>query len=212
MTDNLDWSTDPVVQFENAVLPVLWQGQTMICDAMVEKPDGSAYRPAALGTFDTAIDMLRKRGKNMLVARDIRADLVDLQPLALAAKNIVTLRHTLEAELFTSISPATAATLLAQIKDQVTPAVDAALNTYRKIFISHALARQHAYAVQAQEAIQRLDKISKQIFFISINAGVEAARVGDAGRGFTQISTDIRALSQSAQAATRILSELVQGA
>ena len=62
---------------------------------------------------------------------------------------------------------------------------------------------------QTSAAISGLDKISKQIFFISINASIEAARVGDAGRGFLQISTDIRALSQSAQQATRGLGDLI---
>ena len=209
MADNLDWSKDPVVQFENAVLPVLWQGQSMICDSLASEKDSSNGQPVVLTTFDTAIEMLRKNAKVMLSARDIRADATDLLPLTQAAKNIETLRNALEVELFTTISKQRAATLLAHITQDVAPAVDLALNIYRRIFISHVLAQQHANALQAQEAIQRLDKISKQIFFISINASVEAARVGEAGRGFTQISTDIRALSQSAQAATRNLSDLV---
>lgn len=209
MADNLDWSKDPVVQFENAVLPVLWQGQSMICDSLASEKGSSNGQPVVLSTFDTAIEMLRKNAKAMLSARDIRADSTDLLPLTQAAKNIETLRNALEVELFTTISKQRAATLLAQINQDVAPPVDLALNTYRRIFISHVLAQQHANALQAEEAIQRLDKISKQIFFISINASVEAARVGEAGRGFTQISTDIRALSQSAQAATRNLSDLV---
>ncbi|MGJ8626315.1 MAG: methyl-accepting chemotaxis protein [Sulfitobacter sp.] len=209
MADNLDWSKDPVVQFENAVLPALWQGQSMICDSLASEKGSSNGQPVVLAAFDTAVEMLRKNAKVMLSARDIRADATDLLPLTQAAKNIETLRNALEVELFTTISKRRAATLLAQITQDVAPAVDLALNTYRRIFISHVLAQQHANALQAQEAIQRLDKISKQIFFISINASVEAARVGEAGRGFTQISTDIRALSQSAQAATRNLSDLV---
>ena len=209
MADNLDWSKDPVVQFENAVLPVLWQGQTMVCEALATQNGSINDRPLVLGAFDVAIEMLRKKAMIMLSARAIRADSMDLLPLTQAAKSIETLRNALEVELVTSLSTARATSLLAQIAQDLSPQVELALNTYRRIFISHVLAQHQANALQAQEAIQRLDKISKQIFFISINASVEAARVGEAGRGFTKISSDIRALSQSAQAATRNLSDLV---
>nr|WP_246455819.1 methyl-accepting chemotaxis protein [Sulfitobacter aestuariivivens] len=89
------------------------------------------------------------------------------------------------------------------------PCVAGAIHHLRRIFISLVLLRQKEQAQQTSTAIDGLDRISKQIFFISINASVEAARAGEAGRGFLQISTDIRALSQSAQAATRDLSSLV---
>ncbi|MGC1497796.1 MAG: methyl-accepting chemotaxis protein [Sulfitobacter sp.] len=208
MADNLEWSKDPLVKLENAVLPVLGLGQSMICNALAlgEVSD----RSAQFGIFDTAIRMLQKDATEMLMARDIRADPIALLPLKTAAKAVEDVCTALQTALFGPLTPAYAMSLLAQITDKMVPAINDALDAYRKIFIGHVIAQQFAHAKQAQEAIGRLDKISKQIFFISINASVEAARVGDAGRGFTQISSDIRALSQSAQDATRNLSDLVQ--
>ena len=208
MADNLDWSNDPLVQLENAILPVLSMGSTMICRALASG-EVRDFGPD-LSIFDAAICMLETEACELLLTRDIRAEPVALQPLKDAAKELDAMRSALQTALRAPLSSARATSLLAQMTDQVNPAIDAALNAYRKIFIGHVVSQQNAHAKQAQEAIVRLDKISKQIFFISINASVEAARVGDAGRGFTQISSDIRALSQSAQDATRNLSDLVQ--
>ncbi len=208
MADNLDWTSDPLVQLENAILPVLCQAHAMICDGLISTH--ASDHSSRLNIFDAAVHMLQTDAANMLVARGIRADPAALQPLKQAAKEVIEMRNALQSALFAPLSTANASSLLTQVTTQMSPALDDALNTFRKIFIGHVLTQQHAHALQAKEAIGRLDKISKQIFFISINASVEAARVGDAGRGFTQISSDIRALSQSAQDATRSLSDLVQ--
>ncbi len=54
-------------------------------------------------------------------------------------------------------------------------------------------------------AAREVTSISRQIYFISINASVEAARAGEAGRGFAVIGEQIRTLSQDASAALRRL-------
>ncbi|WP_300583963.1 methyl-accepting chemotaxis protein [Marivita sp.] len=47
-------------------------------------------------------------------------------------------------------------------------------------------------------SISELEKISRMIMIISVNASIEASRVGEAGRGFSAVATEIRGLSQSA--------------
>ena len=49
-----------------------------------------------------------------------------------------------------------------------------------------------------RSSISELEKISRMIMIISVNASIEASRVGEAGRGFSAVATEIRGLSQSA--------------
>lgn len=48
-----------------------------------------------------------------------------------------------------------------------------------------------------RSSISELEKISRMIMIISVNASIEASRVGEAGRGFSAVAGDIRGLSQS---------------
>ncbi|MEM8871254.1 MAG: methyl-accepting chemotaxis protein [Pseudomonadota bacterium] len=52
-------------------------------------------------------------------------------------------------------------------------------------------------------AIEQIDNISSRINLIAINASIEAARVGEAGRGFAVIASEIQDLSQQSQQAVR---------
>jgi methyl-accepting chemotaxis protein len=49
-----------------------------------------------------------------------------------------------------------------------------------------------------RSSISELEKISRMIMIISVNASIEASRVGEAGRGFSAVAGEIRMLSQSA--------------
>ncbi len=50
------------------------------------------------------------------------------------------------------------------------------------------------------DAVSEIDKISSEISLIALNASIEAARVGDAGRGFAVIASEIRGLSSKSRA------------
>lgn len=56
-----------------------------------------------------------------------------------------------------------------------------------------------------QSSITELEKISRMIMIISVNASIEASHVGEAGRGFSAVATEIRGLSQ---AANKVISSL----
>ncbi|MEL6913835.1 MAG: methyl-accepting chemotaxis protein [Pseudomonadota bacterium] len=58
-------------------------------------------------------------------------------------------------------------------------------------------------AHQAREAMARIDGISRSVRLISLNAAVEAARVGDAGRGFSVIAAEIKSLAEAIADASR---------
>ncbi len=47
------------------------------------------------------------------------------------------------------------------------------------------------------ETITKIEKVSKAVSMISMNASIEAARVGEPGQGFSLIALEIRKLSQS---------------
>jgi len=189
-------------------MPALLHAQEIVCHTAFD--DGSTRTSPDLRAFEVAVNMLRNDALKLLAKVDIRPAPQDILPFETAASALDDLRGKL-VEMNAHSEPATQAQeLLNHIKEHTIPLINKAVDCFRAIFIGEVMTRQKLQAEQAASAIAGLDKISKQIFFISINASIEAVRAGEAGRGFTQISMDIRALSQSAQQATYNLSNLVE--
>lgn len=205
MQDPDAWKSDPLVKVQDTVWPVMWMGGRVVLNHQL----GRDQQPDWQSRFNEAAEMLSTTGIGLMKDYGVTITSEDQQIFSLAADRVLECRNALELSLSKPATPQSADEFLNLIQTKMQPAVSAAIDRYRMVFINLVVARQSAHTEQTNSAISGLDQISKQIFFISINASVEAARAGDAGRGFLQISTDIRALSQSAQDATRSLSNLV---
>lgn len=197
-----------MVMLEKAVTPILSLVPTLIAQHTSGK---EIDREALDEPFQTAVTMLRKKATDLLDEQKVPYDKDQVAALTRAAATAEEFRNQLARLIDVPSSQAAKLTLLKDYSEELVPQLEAALDAFRGLFIGCVLERQRQHAKRAEEAIAGLDRISKQIFFISINASVEAARVGDAGRGFQQISTDIRALAQSAQESTRGLANLTEG-
>ncbi|MEM1373973.1 MAG: methyl-accepting chemotaxis protein [Pseudomonadota bacterium] len=63
----------------------------------------------------------------------------------------------------------------------------------------------------AQGAVDRIDAISRTVRLIALNAAVEAARAGDAGRGFSVIAQEIKTLSEATESASSDVRASIDG-
>ena len=61
------------------------------------------------------------------------------------------------------------------------------------------VARANATAAAIDKTLQRLEHIGKHVRLVSLNASVEAARVGDAGRGLGVIAVEFKSLAEEIQ-------------
>lgn len=66
-----------------------------------------------------------------------------------------------------------------------------------------------AYASQMQGIVDIIGNITDQTSLLSLNASIEAARVGEAGKGFAVVASEISALADQTQEATVNIAELI---
>ena len=218
MSSTLKWENDPVVQLEGCILPVLGAAPEILARVLAAPDAGFDPHVAAdlLATFQVADTQLRNGGAKHLRPTGMQLQGNDLDLCKTAAEAVSSVGKALQAMVAqaqsgSAVSGTDAARITEKIATVLRPAVNTALDVFRRVFIGTVLERQTARGQQTDAAIRQLSEISEMIFFIAVNASVEAARAGDAGRGFAVIGQDIRALSLSARAATDGLCALMDG-
>lgn len=75
---------------------------------------------------------------------------------------------------------------------------------------------QHMQALQArsreiEKTVALMENVAYQTKLLSINASVEAARAGGAGKGFSIVAQEVRTLAQRSEEAARRIHDIVQG-
>lgn len=208
MTEEIDWESDALVRVQDGIWPASRLAARLLSGQGAVDPDAAA---ACLQALETAARMMQRDGARIMADNGIEIGPEDRAVLTKAAERLETARKTVEAFVANPENAQARSRVQAAVFDQMEPQLEAAINVFRRLAITAMMRERAEHNMHTKTAIDGLDKISKQIFFISINASVEAARAGYAGRGFLQISTDIRALSQSAQEATRNLSNFMVG-
>ena len=197
MTDPTTWQNDPIVLLEKSLYPLL--PLLLRAAAHGQPPDG-----AALGAMTKAAEGLRR----------LQVDHLDGLHVVLsnnAEGKLAAFADLLDAHVCGVAS--TAPGDIAQLSDvdylavEFADRLEATLDVVREGFLVEILDRQDRAQKASEIAAREVTAISRQIYFISINASVEAARAGEAGRGFAVIGEQIRSLSQDAAQALRRMSK-----
>lgn len=76
--------------------------------------------------------------------------------------------------------------------------------------VSEELGKLTTYAGQMQSIVELIDGITSQTSLLSLNASIEAARVGEAGKGFAVVASEISNLADQTQNATVEITELIE--
>lgn len=75
--------------------------------------------------------------------------------------------------------------------------------------VSKELDELTAYTSRMQDIISMIENITTQTSLLSLNASIEAARVGEAGKGFAVVASEISNLAYQTQDATENITELI---
>lgn len=77
--------------------------------------------------------------------------------------------------------------------------------------VSRVVEDMYNSSLQISNISDALASITKQTNLLSLNAGIEAARAGDAGRGFVVVANEIRKLAEESKASTEEIKVIIEG-
>ncbi len=76
---------------------------------------------------------------------------------------------------------------------------------------SHTINKLHEYFIQIEEVMQFIRGIAEQTNLLALNATIEAARAGEAGKGFAVVASEVKELAGQTGEATDRIVNTIQG-
>lgn len=93
--------------------------------------------------------------------------------------------------------------------DETVQAINQMVSTVESTSGSVQTLAQHASAIS--KVLEVIRAIAEQTNLLALNAAIEAARAGEAGRGFAVVADEVRALAHRTQNSTREIAQMVEG-